>query len=156
MKLAILLEFTNLFVAGILAGIEIVIHYGLRRPAEVLDEASQIQLRQALVLKLRILVPSFFLPTAVSGMAVAIVDVGAPGFWFRCAAVAGVVIWVLIRVVGTVPINSATLTWQPSAPPGNWKILVDDAERFHVVGVWAVIMAFVGFLTAVALKLTAR
>jgi hypothetical protein len=156
MKLAILLEFTNLFVAGILAGIEIVIHYGLRRPAEVLDEASQIQLRQALVLKLRILVPSVFLPTAVSGIAVAIVDRGAPGLWFRCAGVAGVVIWVLSRVVGTVPINSATLTWKPSAPPRNWKTLVADAERFHIVGVWAVIIAFAGFLTAVALKLTAR
>ena len=156
MNLAILLEFTNLFVAGILAGIEIVIHYGVRRPAEVLDEASQIQLRQALVLKLRILVPSFFLPTAVSGIAIAIVDGGAPGLWFRCAGVAGVLIWVLIRVVGTVPINSATLTWKPSAPPRNWKTLVDNAERFHIVGVWAVILAFASFLTAVALKLTAR
>ena len=79
MNLAIVLDFTSLFFAGILAGIEIVIHYGLRRPAEVLDEASQ-----------------------------------------------------------------------------NWRALVDHAERFHIVGVWAVIMTFAGFLTAVALKLTAR
>lgn len=152
----IALDFINLFVAGILAGIEIVIHYGLRRPAEALDEASQIQLRQALILKLRILVPAFFVPTAVSGIAVAVLDGGAPGLWFRCAGVTGLVIWILIRGIGTVPINSATLTWQPGAPPENWRTLVDHAERFHIVGVWAVIMAFAGFLTAVALKLTAR
>ncbi len=57
MNPATVLDFVNLFFAGILAGIEIVIHYGLRAPTEVLDEQSQIQLRQALVLRLRVLVP---------------------------------------------------------------------------------------------------
>jgi hypothetical protein len=69
--------------------------------------------------------------------------------------VLAVLIWILIRVIGTVPINSATLTWQPSAPPKNWKALVNHAERFHIVGVWAVVLAFVLFLTAMALKLAA-
>jgi hypothetical protein len=156
MNLATVLDFANLFFAGILAGIEIVIHYGLRGPAEVLDERSQIQLRQALVLKLRILVPAFFVPMAVSGIAVTVLDGGAPGLWFRRAGVIGVIIWIVIRVIGTVPINSATLTWQPGAPPTNWRTLVNDAERFHIVGVWAVVMAFAGFLTAAALKLTAH
>lgn len=40
------LDFINLFFAGILAGIEIVIHYGLRAPAEVLDEQSHKQIGQ--------------------------------------------------------------------------------------------------------------
>ena len=91
MNLATVLDFINLFFAGILAGIEIVIHYGLRGPAEALDEQSQIQLRQALVLKLRILVPAFFLPMAVSGIAVTVLDGGAPGLWFRRAGVIGLV-----------------------------------------------------------------
>ncbi|HWZ20974.1 MAG TPA: hypothetical protein VNW73_19420 [Ktedonobacteraceae bacterium] len=138
-----------------LAGIEFVIHYGLRTPAEVLDEQSQIQLRQALVLRLRVLVPAFFIPTAVTGIAVTILDGSAPGFWLRCAGVLAVLIWILIRVIGTVPINSATLTWQPGAPPKNWKALVNHAERFHIVGVWAMVLAFALFLTAMALKLAA-
>jgi hypothetical protein len=150
------LELVNVFFAGMLAGIEFVIHYGLRAPAEVLDEQSQIQLRQALVLRLRVLVPAFFIPTAVSGIAVTVLDGGAPGFWLRCAGVLAALIWILIRVIGTVPINSATLTWQPSAPPKNWKALVNHAERFHIVGVWAVVLAFALFLTAVALKLAAH
>ena len=119
MNPATVLDLVNVFFAGILAGIEFVIHYGLRAPAEVLDDQSQIQLRQALVLRLRVLVPAFFLPTAVTGIAVTVLDSGAPGFWVRCAAVLAVLIWVLIRVIGTVPINSATLTWQPTAPPIN-------------------------------------
>ena len=156
MNLATVLDFVNLFCSGILAGIEIVIHYGLRVPAEVLDEQSQIQLRQALVLRLRVLVPAFFVPTALSGIAVTVLDGVEPGFWFRCAGVLAVLIWILIRVIGTVRINSATLTWQPDAPPKNWRVLVSRAERFHIVGVWAAIMAFVFFLAAVALKLTAH
>jgi hypothetical protein len=62
----------------------------------------------------------------------------------------------VIRVIGTVPINSATLAWQPSEPPKNWKALVNHAERFHIVGVWAVVLAFACFLTALALKLAAH
>ena len=150
------LDFVTVFFAGILAGIEIVIHYGLRAPAEVLDEQSQIQLRQALVLRLRVLVPAFFVPTAVSGIAITVLNGAAPGFWFRCAGVLAVLTWILIRVIGTVPINSATLSWDPGAPPKNWKAQVNHAERFHIVGVWAAVMAFAFFLTAVALKLTAQ
>lgn len=153
MNTAIALDFVNIFFAGMLAGIEFVIHYGLRAPAEMLDEPSQLKLRQAMVLRLRVLVPAFFVPTAVSGIAVTVLDGVAPGFWFRCAALLALLTWALIRVVGTVPINSATLTWQPNAPPKNWKALVNHAEQFHIVGVWAAVLAFAFFLTAVALKL---
>jgi len=152
-NLVTLLDFVNLFFAGMLAGIEFVIHYGLRGPSEILDDHSQLQLRQALVMRLRVLVPAFFAPTAVLGIALTVLSGGIPGFWFRCAAVLAVCIWILIRVVGTVPINSATADWQLSAPPKNWKELVNRAERFHSVGVWAAVLAFAFFLTAVALKL---
>ncbi|HLY27253.1 MAG TPA: hypothetical protein VKQ72_12985 [Aggregatilineales bacterium] len=154
MNSIIALDFANLFFTGLLAGIELVIHYGLRAPAEVLDERSQLQLRQALVLRLRVLVPAFFLPAALSGLAVTVLNSGTPGFWLRCAGLLAMFIWVVIRVVGTVPINSATLTWQPGAPPRNWKALVNHAERFHIVGVWADLLAFALFLTAMALQLT--
>ncbi len=147
------LDFVNVFFAGMLAGIEFVIHYGLRGPSEILDEQSQLQFRQALVLRLRVLVPAFFVPAAVLGIALTVLNSAAPGFGFRCAGVVAILTWILIRVIGTVPINSATLTWQPSAPPKNWKALVNHAERFHIVGVWAAVLAFAFFLTAVALKL---
>jgi hypothetical protein len=153
MNPATVLGFVNLFFAGMLAGIEFVIHYGLRGPSELLDDHAQLQLRQALVLRLRVLVPAFFVPTAVLGIALTILNGGTPGFWFRCAGVVALLTWIAIRVIGTVPINSATLAWQLSAPPKDWKAQVNRAERFHIVGVWAVVLAFAFFLTAVALQL---
>jgi hypothetical protein len=45
------LDFVNVFFVGMLSSVEFVIHYGLRAPAEILDEQSQLQLRQALVLR---------------------------------------------------------------------------------------------------------
>lgn len=156
MNPATVLDFVTLFFAGMLAGIEFVIHYGVRGPSERLDDHAQLQLRQALVMRLRVLVPAFFVPTAVLGIALTVLNAGIPGFWFRCAAVLAVCTWIAIRVIGTVPINSATAEWQLSAPPKNWKVLVNRAERFHIVGVWAAVLAFACFLTAVALKLAAH
>ena len=62
-------------------------------------------------------------------------------------------IWIVIRVIGTVPINSATVDWQLDAPPQDWKAQVTYAERFHIVGVWAAVLTFACFLIAVALRL---
>ena len=155
MNYATVLDFVNLFFAGMLAGIEFVIHYGLTKPAEALDARSQLQLRQALVVRLRVLVPAFFVPTALSGIAVTVLDGGAPGMWFRGVAMLGVLIWIAIRIVGTVRINSATLDWPLDAPPPDWQAQVQRAERFHDVGVWVVVVTFACFLTAVALRLTA-
>ena len=132
---------------------EIAIHYGLQGPTQVLSEQSQLQLRQALVLRLRILVPLFFLPTAVSSIAIMILDGMTSGFWFRCVGMLGIIVWVAVRVIGTVPINSATLTWKGGAIPHDWKALVARAERFHLLGVWAVVMAFASLLTSLALKI---
>lgn len=153
MNPATVLGFVNLFFAGMLAGMESVIHYGVSPATESLGDQAQLQLRQALVLRLRLLIPAFFVPTVLSAIAVTLLDGTAPGWWFRAAGLVALIMWILIRVIGTVPINRATLTWKSSAPPKNWKARVTHAERFHIVGVWAVIMAFACFLTALALQL---
>jgi hypothetical protein len=149
------LHFSNLFFAGILAGMETAIHYGLHPATQAISDQSQFQLRQALVVRLRILVPAFFLPTAATGIAVVILDGTAPGLCFRGAAIVAVLVWIVTRVVGTVPINKASLTWQAGSPPADWKTQVDHAERFHVLGVWTALIAFASFLAAAALKLAA-
>lgn len=156
MRLMSLLDQVTVFFAGMLAGIEFIIHYGIRGPAEALDDHAQLQLRKALVLKLRVLVPAFFVPAAILGVSLAVLNVAASGFVFRCLAVVALMLWVVIRVIGTVPINSATLDWQLSAPPADWKAQVQRAERFHIVGVWAAILAFVFFLVAAARTLAAQ
>src|SRR4051794_19386992 len=106
MNTVVIIGLVNLFCAGILAGEELIIHYGFREPAETLDEQSQLKLRQALILRLRVLVPVFFVPAVVSGIALTVLSSGAPGFWFRCAGVLAMLTWTAIRVIGTVSINS--------------------------------------------------
>jgi len=154
MNFPTVLHLVNLFVGGILAGMEIVIHYGLRSPTYVLSDRAQLQLRQALVLRLRILVPAFFVPTLLSGIAIVVLEGAAAGLWLRCGGLLAMLVWVVIRIIGTVPINSATLTWDLAAPPENWKAQVVRAERFHDIGVWAVVLSFACFLVSTAVSLT--
>ena len=153
MNTHIIIEFINLFFAGMLAGIETVIHYGVRKPTEILEEKPQIELRQAMVLRLRWLVPAFFAPTALTAIAVTILEHSKQGCWFLYAGLLAIFIWILVRVVGTVRINSATLEWKADNPPKDWKQQIASAERFHIVGTWAAILAFVFFLIATAIRL---
>ena len=71
-------EFLNLFFAGVLAGEELVICYGVRTVVAVLDQQPQIELRHALIRKLRALVPASFILTALSGLAAMSLDGTGP------------------------------------------------------------------------------
>jgi uncharacterized membrane protein len=148
----IFLEFINLFCTGLLAGIEFIVCFGVRTPLTVLDVQPQIQIRQALIKRLRVVVPAVFLLTATSGVTVAVLEGTAPGAAFRCAGVLAVLTWTLATFIGTVPINEALLTWRPDAPPENWKAIIKRWERLDMVRAWAAITAFACFLTAVALQ----
>jgi hypothetical protein len=53
------LGFVNLLCAGILAGEEFVVRYGIRGPIASIHPEPQIQLRQALIRRLRVLVPKY-------------------------------------------------------------------------------------------------
>ncbi len=157
MNPATVLDFVNLFFAGILAGALFVIDYGVRRAlAAVLDEQSQIQLRQALIRSLRVLVPAIFILTILSGVVITVLDGFDPGFAFRLTGLVVVLTSFLLALLGTAPINAAALTWQPSAPPKNWRALVSRWERFDRTRTWAAVTAFALFLTAMALKLAAH
>jgi hypothetical protein len=148
------LHFANLFFSGMLAGIETGVHYGLGAPPKALSEQAQIQLRQALVLKLRVLVPVFFVPTLASAIALTAIDGSSPGLWLRYTGLLALILWIVIRIIRTVPINSATLTWNPEAPPKDWRVQVEASERFDVLGVWASVITFVCFIAAMAAGLS--
>jgi hypothetical protein len=141
------LEFVNLFCAGILAGIEFVVRFGLRGSIPVLAEQPQIQLRQALIRRLRVVVPAVYGLTALSAIAVTILA----GTGFRYAGLFAVLGWTLVTFVGTVPINKATLTWRLDAPPADWRALVRRWERLDTARWWAAALVFALFLTAAAL-----
>ena len=69
----------NVLLAGILAGGEFAICYGVRTVVAPLDQQPQIKHRQALIRRLRWLVPAIFVPTAASSVAVIVLDGRAQG-----------------------------------------------------------------------------
>jgi hypothetical protein len=153
MNAHVIFDFINLFFAGMLAGMETVVHYAVTKPTEQLAEKPQIELRQGLIMRLRWLVPAFFVPTAITAVIVAVLEHSKNGAGFLYAGLAAILVWIIVRVVGTVRINSATLEWNADNPPKDWKQQIANSERFHIVGTWAAIIAFVFFLIATAIRL---
>ena len=157
MNTATVLNFVTLFFAGLLAGALFVIDYGVGPAvAALLDEQAQIQVRQALIGILRVLVPIIFVLTILLVGAITVLDGLDPGFAFRIAGLLAMLTSFLLTLIGTGPINSAVFDWQPSAPPKNWRTLVSRWERFDKARTLAAVAVFALFLTAMALQLAAH
>ena len=99
-----------------------------------------------MVRRLRILAPALFLPSFLLTILATLRDRQHSTLWRSCVVLAGLFVWALIRAMWAVPINSATLEWNPAAPPENWRALVKRAERFHVIAAWASVVAFLCLL----------
>jgi uncharacterized membrane protein len=148
------LEFMNVLCAGVLAGEEFVIRYGVRAPVASLDERAHLQLRQALIRTLRLLVPAVFGLTILSGIAVTVLGGPGLGLGLRCAGLLALVAFISVTLGGTVPINQAILTWDAAAPPKDWQTLVRRWERLDRARTWAAISAFCLFLAAVVARIS--
>jgi uncharacterized membrane protein len=140
------LDACAVFGAGLLAGIEVAVRFGVRSTIDVLAEQPQIRLRQALIRTLRVLVPSVYLPTFGLGIAVTVLA----GSGFRYAGISALLVWTVTTFTGTVPLNKALLAWQPDAPPANWRAVIRRWKRMDTVRTWAAVLAFAGFLAALA------
>jgi hypothetical protein len=132
----------ELFFVGLLAGIELGVHYGIGAPPSSLSGNAQIVIRQAIIRRLRILAPAIFLPAITLATLIAFEERHEPGSQFRLVTVGMLSVWVFIRFVRTFPVNSATLEWNPENPPSNWRSQIERTERFHVVAAWAAVLAF--------------
>jgi len=100
------------------------------------------------VLRLRVLAPAIFFPTLASAVALFIRDRSSPDVWLRSVALGALGLWIVFRVVRTIPVNSATLTWQPNAPPENWRELVEKTEKAHKLAAWAAVVVFASLVAA--------
>jgi uncharacterized membrane protein len=146
-------EFVNLFCSGLLAGIEFIVFFGVRTSLQVLSAEPQIQIRQALIMRLRVVVPAVFVLMAITGITVVVLRGTAPGFLCRCAGMLAVLTWALVTFAGTVPINEALLTWRPDALPETWRAVIKRWERLDMIRTWAALTAFACLLVAVAMRL---
>ena len=142
------MTYLNLFFAGLLAGAELLVCYGLRAALRGIDQQPHIQLRQALIRRLRILVPALFVPTAVTGIAVVVLH----GSVFAWLGLAALLVWTLTTFLGTVPINQAAIEWDPADPPADWRAAVSRWERLDLVRCWAALAAFAAFLLGLAMQ----
>lgn len=150
----VILEFVNLFCAGLWAGAEFAVCFGVRPAVNILDEQPHLQLRQKLILILRVLVPAIFLPTLLSAIAITYLNGTGSGFVWRCIGLLAIIIWGLVTFLGTVPINSDILTWRADSPPSDWRAVISRWERLDKVRFWTAVAAFAFFLAATALQLT--
>ena len=136
------LHFFWLLFAGLLAGFEVGVHYGIAAPPASLGDAEQIILRQALIRRLRVLAPALFFPCFLLTLLIAFQERHQSGPWLRWAAAAALLLWIGIRIVRTIPVNSATLEWNPKAPPPDWHSSIARTEQLHVIAAWAALFAF--------------
>lgn len=149
----VVIQSLGLLLAGLLAGEEFVVRYGVQPALTSLDDNAHIKARQALVRRLRVLVPAIMAPTVLLGIAVLVFSGAGPGIAFRWAGTIALVAFVLLSFLGTVPINIRVNDWQVEAPPADWKSVIRRWEQIDVFRSSAAILAFACYLVAVVLQL---
>ena len=149
----LILEFASLLFAGVLAGEEFIVRYGVQPALSRLEDSAHIQARHALIRRMRIVVPVLMIPTVILGILVLIFGGLGAGFAFRIAGVAALVAFVLFSFLGTVPINIQVFEWDLASPPADWKAVIRRWERVDVFRSSAALLAFAMLLVAVAVQL---
>jgi len=149
----LIIEFISLFFAGLLAGEEFIIRFGVRGPISSLEQIPHIKVRIALIRTLRIIVPILFMFTLISGLMAAVLDGYASGIGFRLAGLIALIAFFATTMCGTVPINAEVMEWNPGAPPRGWQSLIKKWEFFNTIRCISVVFAFVFFLISAAMRL---
>lgn len=148
-----LLQTVGLVLAGVLAGLEFIVRYGVQPALTSLEDRAAILARVALVNRLKIVVPLIMIPSFLVGVAVLVFSGDGAGFAFRWAGVGASVALLLFSFLGTVPINMQVSDWRAEDPPANWKALVKRWEFIDVFRSSAAIVAFICFVLAVTVQI---
>ncbi len=132
----------SVFFAGLLAGEEVVVRFGVRGPLAALPDEPHIRLRKGLIRTLRVLVPALFLPALLVAAAALVLEPSAGG----AIGVLALLGWAGVTFLGTVPINAAALAWSAAAPPAGWQTTIARWERLDSLRCAAAVIAFVALL----------
>lgn len=143
-----ILTIASVILAGLLAGEELIVRYGVHPALVALDDATQIRARQSLIYRMRVLVPMLFFATLGTAIATLVVGGTDAGFALRVASVAALVVWLGTTFGGTVVVNSAVIEWSAEAPPAEWRALIVRWGRIDVVRSSAAILAFAAVAVA--------
>jgi uncharacterized membrane protein len=146
------LQAVGVIFAGILAGEEFIVRYGVQPALDNLDDRSHLAARIALVRTLRIVVPVLMLATAALAVAVLVTGRGQDAAGWRWGGLAALVAFILLSFLGTVPINMKVIDWQPDQPPAHWQAVVRRWQRLDTLRSTAAILAFACFVIALAAR----
>ena len=144
----------GVFLAGILAGGEVVVRCGLQPALCRLDDRAHVAARVALVRTLRVVVPIVLVPAVVVAVAVLIAGRDSGGAGFRWAGGAALAAFVLLSFLGTVPINMTVVEWRPDDPPPDWREVVRRWQRIDDFRSAAAVAAFAFFVAALAVPVS--
>ena len=143
------MQYAALFLIGVLAGEELIVRYGLHPALSRLDDHAHLVARQALVRRLRVVVPIVMLPAAALAVT-ALAVVSGPGLGLRWASLIAMVVFLLLSFLGTVPLNIKVDGWRADAPPPGWQAVIRRWARIDVFRSTAATTAFLCAVLAVA------
>lgn len=143
----------QLVLAGLLAGEETIVRWGVQPALRSLPDDAHVRTRIALVKRLKVVVPILMVPTVLASIALLVVEGGSAGLAWRIAGAAALLVFVLASFLGTVPINIGVNDWDPVRPPADWRAVVVRWERIDVLRSTAAVLAFVLFAIAVGVAL---
>ena len=135
----------TLVFAGLLAGEELVVRWGVAPAIRTLPDPAHLRTRIALVRRLRVLVPLLIVPSVLTTVSAAVALRLGPLGW---TAVVVLVVFVATSAVGTVPLNIQVNDWDPDAPPPDWRAVVARWEAIDVLRSSTAIVAFVVLVLA--------
>lgn len=150
--IATIIAVLQLALAGLLAGEEFVVCYGVHPALATLSERSHVETRVALVKRLKVVVPAIMVPTVIVAIVLLLVAWSEPGLVWRVAGAVALVAFVLFSFLGTVPINIKVNDWDVENPPADWQRLVSRWARLDVFRSSAAILSFVLFAVAFAMQ----
>jgi hypothetical protein len=138
----------QLVLAGLLAGEELIVRWGVQPAIAALPDDAHVRTRIALVRRLKVVVPLLMVPTVLASVAVLVAAGPGAGSGWRIAGLAALVAFVLVSFLGTVPINIGVNDWDPERPPADWRAVVRRWEALDVVRSTAAVASFVLFVVA--------
>jgi hypothetical protein len=138
---------------GFLAGAESIVRIGVQPALSRLRGAEAIRARQALIARLKWLVPSIAIPGFLVSIAAAAVATASGAALPAALHWIGVGFFALFWVIagaGTVPINIRIADWDPEAPPADADAVVRRWAAVDFARYLAAALAFIATVLALA------
>lgn len=146
----IIVELLSVIGAGLLAGIEFVVRWGVQPALSRLDDRTSLAARKSLIRRLRVLVPAIGLPTLLLALGAAILGQQDGGAWLRWTGAVFLVAFFAIAFAGTVPINARIDAWPLEDPPADAAAVIRRWQTIDVFRSTAAVVAFVLLVVALA------